>query len=106
MLNIYLLCSPKHAANRVYLFYMLYVLPINYSVLRHTANWDGFKDEECGIYGYAWSVGTTVCGTDVATFVDPHSTIHNRDDWTYTGLAKGLHLPDGPYYVTVQVGLG
>ena len=80
---------------------MLYVLPINYSVLRHTANWDGFKDEECGIYGYAWSVGTTVCGTDVATFVDPHSTIHNRDDWTYTGLAKGLHLPDGPYYVTV-----
>ena len=48
-------------------------------------------------------MGTTVCGTDVASFVDPHSTIHNPDDWTYTGLAKGLHLTDGAYYVTVQV---
>lgn len=66
------------------------------------ANWDGFKDEECGIYGYAWSVGTRVCGTDVAVFVDPHSSIRNRDDWTYTGLSKDLHLPDGQYYVTVQ----
>ena len=67
------------------------------------ANWDGFKDEECGIHGYTWSVGTTVCGTDVVSFVDPHSTIHNPDDWTYTGLAKDLHLADGAYYVTVQV---
>ena len=67
------------------------------------ASWDGFKDEECGIHGYTWSVGTTVCGTDVVSFVDPHSTIHNPDDWTYTGLAKDLHLADGAYYVTVQV---
>ena len=51
-------------------------------------------------------MGTTVCGTDVASFVDPHSTIHNPDDWTYSGLAKGLHLSDGAYYVTVQVNVG
>ena len=48
-------------------------------------------------------MGTAVCGTDVARFVDPHTTIHNPDDWTYSGLAKELHLTDGPYYVTVQV---
>ncbi|XP_076452271.1 uncharacterized protein LOC143287914 [Babylonia areolata] len=66
------------------------------------ANWDGFKDEECGIVGYAWSVGRSVCGSEVVSFVDPHANIHNPDDWTYTGLAKDLHLPDGAYYVTVQ----
>ncbi|KAK7493737.1 hypothetical protein BaRGS_00015066 [Batillaria attramentaria] len=77
--------------------------------MRHTvenyhvsANWDGFKDEECGIHGYTWAVGTTVCGTDVASFRDPHTSIPNPDDWTYTGLVKDLHLQDGRYYTTVQ----
>nr|KAG5704401.1 hypothetical protein BaRGS_031107 [Batillaria attramentaria] len=66
------------------------------------SNWDGFKDEECGIHGYTWAVGTTVCGTDVASFRDPHTSIPNPDDWTYTGLVKDLHLQDGRYYTTVQ----
>ncbi|XP_070206105.1 uncharacterized protein [Littorina saxatilis] len=66
------------------------------------ANWDGFKDAECGIHGYTWSVGTTLCGTDVVSFVDPHASIPNPNDWTYTGLARDLQLPNGAYYVTVQ----
>nr|KAG5706426.1 hypothetical protein BaRGS_032819 [Batillaria attramentaria] len=67
-----------------------------------SANWDGFKDEECGIYGYAFAVGSTACGSDVASFRDPHASIHNPDDWHHSGLVKDLHLADGPYYVTVQ----
>ncbi|KAK7496780.1 hypothetical protein BaRGS_00011989, partial [Batillaria attramentaria] len=67
-----------------------------------SVNWNGFKDEECGIHGYTFAVGSTVCGTDVASFRDPHAHIHNPDDWHYTGLAKDLHLADGQYYVTVQ----
>ncbi|KAL8573311.1 hypothetical protein ACOMHN_032773 [Nucella lapillus] len=66
------------------------------------ANWVSFKDQECGLHGYAWSVGRSVCGKDVVSFVDPHASIPNPWDWTHTGLAKGLHLPDGPYYVSVQ----
>ncbi|KAK7493720.1 hypothetical protein BaRGS_00015049 [Batillaria attramentaria] len=77
---------------------MLYTME-NYHL---SANWDGFKDEECGIHGYAWSVGTTVCGSDVASFRDPHASIHNPSDWTNVGLVKDLVLPNGQYYVTVQ----
>ncbi|KAK7460764.1 hypothetical protein BaRGS_00038811, partial [Batillaria attramentaria] len=67
-----------------------------------SANWDGFKDEECGIHGYTFSVGSTVCGTDIADFTDPHASIRNPDDWTNTGVAKHVFLDDGQYYVTVQ----
>ncbi|KAK7496779.1 hypothetical protein BaRGS_00011988 [Batillaria attramentaria] len=67
-----------------------------------SVNWDGFKDEECGIHGYTFAVGTTVCGSDVVSFRDPHTSIHNPDDWTHTGVVKDIHLSDGSYYVTVQ----
>nr|KAG5706493.1 hypothetical protein BaRGS_032886 [Batillaria attramentaria] len=45
--------------------------------LRHV-NWDGFKDEECGIHGYTFAVGTTavndvIHGGDLVTTVC-HST--------------------------------
>ena len=61
------------------------------------------KDEECGLHGYTWAVGTSVCGRDVVTFTDPHASIPNPHDWTHVGVARDLHLPDGQYYVTVQV---
>ncbi|CAG2189848.1 unnamed protein product [Mytilus edulis] len=66
------------------------------------SNWDGFNDNETGIFGYTWSVGTTVCGTDIASFSDPHAHLSSPKFWTNTGYARNLHLPDGPYYVTVQ----
>ncbi|XP_063447918.1 uncharacterized protein LOC134727466 [Mytilus trossulus] len=75
-----------------------------YTLANHfmSANWDGFNDNETGIFGYTWSVGTTVCGTDIATFSDPHAHLSSPKFWTNTGYARNLHLPDGPYYVTVQ----
>ena len=66
-------------------------------------NWQGLKDEECGIHGYTWAVGTKICGSDVVSFRNPHAHLPDRHDWTNTGLARDLHLPDGQYYVTVQV---
>ena len=67
------------------------------------ANWNGFHDGECGIHGYTWALGTSVCGSDVSDFVDPHTTLPNAEDWPNVGIAKGLDLAEGPYYVTVQV---
>ena len=68
-----------------------------------SANWDGFNDGECGIHGYAWAVGTSVCSSDISNFTDPHVTHPHPQDWTHLGLAKHLHLAEGPYFVTVQV---
>ncbi|XP_067685182.1 uncharacterized protein [Haliotis asinina] len=65
-------------------------------------NWDGFHDNETGIYGYTWAAGTSICSHDVVDYNDPHSKIPSRDEWTYSGLTSGLHLSDGPHYVTVQ----
>jgi hypothetical protein len=47
-------------------------------------------------------VGTTICGTDIANFSDPNAHLSSRKFWTNTAYARSLHLPDGPYYVTVQ----
>ena len=66
-------------------------------------NWATFVDEECGVHGYTWTVGTTVCGSNVVSFVDPHASVPNPHDWSYTGLAKDLHLSERKYFVTVQV---
>lgn len=67
-----------------------------------SANWDGFFDAECNIFGFTWAVGTTVCGTNISEFKNPHVTLRDRKDWTYMGLTKNLHLPEGLYYCTVQ----
>ncbi|XP_067664253.1 uncharacterized protein [Haliotis asinina] len=65
-------------------------------------NWDGFHDNETDIYGYTWAAGTSVCSNNVVDYNDPHAKIPNRNEWTYSGLTSGLHLSDGPHYVTVQ----
>ena len=67
-----------------------------------TANWDGFHDDESGIFGYTWAVGTTICGTDILDFTDPHDHLSSKSFWTNSGFEKGFHLSDGAYYVTVQ----
>ncbi|KAK7113965.1 hypothetical protein V1264_000110 [Littorina saxatilis] len=77
-------------------------LQFTYENHHASANWDGFTDRECGIHGYAWAVGTSICGSDVSNFTDPHVTHSNAEDWTHVGVAKDLHLAEGPYYVTVQ----
>ena len=67
-----------------------------------TVNFDGFYDNETGIYGFTWMSGTHVGGNDVVSERDPHSHISHSKYWTYYGFAKGLHIPDGHYYVTVR----
>ncbi|XP_046375524.2 uncharacterized protein LOC124148470 [Haliotis rufescens] len=75
-----------------------YTLANNYI----SGNCDGFHDDESGIWGYTWAAGTSVCGSDVVNFTDPHAQLQTRQDWTYTGLGKNLHLADGQYYITFQ----
>ncbi|KAL4222206.1 hypothetical protein ACF0H5_018244 [Mactra antiquata] len=75
-----------------------------YTLTNHyiAANWKGFHDNESGIWGYTWAVGTTVCGTDIVSYRDPYAHLSSKKFWTDSGFQKGIHLPDGPYYVTVQ----
>ncbi|XP_078578634.1 uncharacterized protein LOC144863382 [Branchiostoma floridae x Branchiostoma japonicum] len=67
-----------------------------------SANWDGFHDNETGIFGYTWTVGTTPCQEDIHPHKDPHSHLFDESEWTHTGIADGLDLPDGIYHVTVR----
>ena len=48
-----------------------------------TANWDGFHDIETDIWGYTWAAGTTICGTDIAPWDDPHDHLAGKSYWTY-----------------------
>ncbi|KAK3083736.1 hypothetical protein FSP39_002337 [Pinctada imbricata] len=75
-----------------------------YTISNHytSVNFDGFHDEESGIFAYTWAVGRTVCGTDIVSFRDPHALLFSPKYWTYSGYKKDLHLEDGKYYVTVQ----
>ncbi|KAK3589126.1 hypothetical protein CHS0354_017092 [Potamilus streckersoni] len=77
---------------------------VKYTISNHyiSANWDGFHDEESGIYGFTWASGTKVCGTNILQYTDPHAHLSSSKFWTYSGYAKDLHLPDGQYYVTIQ----
>ncbi|XP_078658231.1 uncharacterized protein LOC144903714 [Branchiostoma floridae x Branchiostoma belcheri] len=67
-----------------------------------TANWDGFHDNETGIFGYTWTVGTDHCQDDVHPHKDPHSHLYGEDEWTHQGLAYPLELKDGFYHVSVR----
>ncbi|KAI8510725.1 hypothetical protein Bbelb_116410, partial [Branchiostoma belcheri] len=58
-----------------------------------SANWDGFHDNETGIFGYTWTVGTTPCQEDIHPHKDPHSHLFDESEWTHTGIADGLDLP-------------
>ena len=73
------------------------------------AAWLPFIDVESGIRGYIWGAGSTPCSDDVIAFSDPHEELGtHQDDWTHSALAYpvgdgGAGLPEGPYYLTVQV---
>ncbi|KAL3857351.1 hypothetical protein ACJMK2_012027 [Sinanodonta woodiana] len=77
---------------------------VKFTISNHyiSANWDGFHDEESGIYGFTWASGTNVCGTNILKYTDPHAHLSSSKFWTYSGYATDLHLPDGQYYVTIQ----
>ncbi|XP_053407458.1 uncharacterized protein LOC123547213 isoform X2 [Mercenaria mercenaria] len=80
------------------LFDELYTLTNHYV----SANWKGFHDDESGLWGFTWAVGRDVCGTDVVPYKDPYAHLTSKKFWTDSGFQKGIHLTDGPYYVTVQ----
>ncbi|XP_070562332.1 uncharacterized protein [Ptychodera flava] len=65
------------------------------------ANWDGFKDDQTGIYGYTWSVGNDTCQEDIHQHDDPHAHIYYESEWTHEGVATML-LADGHYHISVR----
>ncbi|KAK3094096.1 hypothetical protein FSP39_024081 [Pinctada imbricata] len=67
-----------------------------------SVNFDGFRDNETGIFRYMWAVGRVVCGYDIVDFQDPHEFLHSSRHWTHSAYQKNLTLKDGLYYVTVQ----
>ncbi|XP_070573688.1 uncharacterized protein [Ptychodera flava] len=77
---------------------MLYTRANKYA----SANWDGFRDNETGIFGYTWTVGLTPCEDDVHPHKDPHSHLFDESEWTHTGIAQPLNLDDGVYHVSVR----
>lgn len=75
---------------------------IAFILLLLSVNFDGFRDNETGIWGYTWSAGINICGSDVVSERDPHDHLSHDKYWTHTGYAKDLSLHDGFYYVTVN----
>lgn len=72
------------------------------AILFAVAHWQGFHDYESGLRGYTWCVGSAVGLCDVVSERDPHVHITDKSEWTHTGLADGLLLKDGAYYVSVR----
>lgn len=54
------------------------------------------------MFGYTWAFGTSICGTDISNFENPHKHISDKKFWTFAGYVRDIHLPDGQYYSTVQ----
>ncbi|XP_061188852.1 uncharacterized protein LOC133197029 [Saccostrea echinata] len=67
-----------------------------------SVNFDGFHDDESGIYQYTWAAGRAVCYEDVVNFRDPHEFLHSSKHWTHSGYEKNMFLLDGKYFMTVQ----
>ncbi|XP_072034301.1 uncharacterized protein [Amphiura filiformis] len=67
-----------------------------------SANWDGFHDNETGIFGYTWSVGSSICGDDISAHMDPHSHLFDESEWNHNGIVDGVYLEDGQYFITVR----
>ncbi|CAH1802777.1 unnamed protein product [Owenia fusiformis] len=67
-----------------------------------SANWDGFHDNETGIFGYLVSVGTDLCLDNHHTHKDPHSHIIYETEWTHEAMLFPLHMPDGYYHINVR----
>ncbi|KAL5014713.1 hypothetical protein ScPMuIL_008983 [Solemya velum] len=74
---------------------------------RHvTANWDGFHDNETGIFGYSWAVGHELCEEMIHPHHDPHKHLLGETQWTHTGMIHPIPEPyqilaDGKYYISV-----
>ncbi|XP_022100338.1 uncharacterized protein LOC110984441 [Acanthaster planci] len=66
------------------------------------ANWDGIHDNETGIHGYTWSIGSDVCADDISRHIDPHAHLFDESQWTHQGLVVNINLPDGAYYISVR----
>jgi hypothetical protein len=64
-------------------------------------NFQGFHDDESGIYKYAWCGGTAPLETDIFAYEDPHAHLHDERHWTHSGT-KLVDLQDGHYFLTVQ----
>ena len=47
------------------------------------ANWRGFYDNETDIWGFTWAAGTTICGTEIQEWDDPHDHLADKSYWTY-----------------------
>lgn len=74
------------------------------SIPIHTANWNEFEDLQSGVYVYQWWVGSSVGDDDIIPSSDPHMhLVGGQSAWTNTGLATGLNLSDGSYYISVRV---
>ena len=68
------------------------------------ANWQGLEDLQSGVHTYRWWVGSELGRDDVIPPTDPHMhLIGGQSAWTNSGLATGLQLADGSYYISVQV---
>ena len=77
---------------------------VHYNPVILIANWNGFHDDESGIMGYAWCIGTDIGSCDVLPFEDPHRLLPSRETWTNSALAVlDPNLQDGDYYITVRV---
>ena len=61
-------------------------------------------DPESNIFGYTWCIGTSIGFCDILPFTDPHRAngILSREAWTLAGVATGLSLPEGAYYISVR----
>ena len=57
------------------------------------ANWDGFHDNETGIFGYTWTVGIDICGVDISDHMDPHAHLFDESEWSHEGIITNLELP-------------
>ncbi|KAL5015119.1 hypothetical protein ScPMuIL_009389 [Solemya velum] len=74
---------------------------------RHvTANWDGFHDDETGIFGYSWAVGHKLCEEMIHPHHDPHKHLLDETQWTHYGMIHPIPEPyqilaDGKYYISV-----
>ena len=80
---------------------------MNSFLVSHAANWDGFHDDETGIRGYAWCIGSSLGSCDILPFEDPHSPLFSTSLWTNSAVASfAERLLDGEYFVTVQAESG
>ena len=66
-------------------------------ILKHkihfVANWDGFHDNETGIFGYTWSIGHFPCDDMIHEHHDPHAHLFDESEWTHTGSVHPLPPP-------------